>query len=101
VVHHEFVPHGQTVNAAFIVEDLKRLLKRVWRVQPELWAENNQILHHENALSYSALIVRKIFTKNDVITMDHPSYSPYLAPCDPGFCSPKWKQLCAVNILGM
>jgi hypothetical protein len=29
VVHHEFVPHGQTVNAAFIVEDLKRLLKRV------------------------------------------------------------------------
>jgi hypothetical protein len=39
VVHHEFVPQGQTVNATFSVEVLKRLHERVRRVQPELWAE--------------------------------------------------------------
>jgi hypothetical protein len=38
VVHHESVPQGQTVNAPFYVEVLKRLRECVWRVQPELWA---------------------------------------------------------------
>jgi hypothetical protein len=32
VVHHEFVPQGQTVNAAFYVEVLKRLCESVRRV---------------------------------------------------------------------
>jgi hypothetical protein len=35
-----------------------------------------------------------------MITTDHPSYSPDLAPCD-FFCTLKWKWLCGVNILGM
>jgi hypothetical protein len=52
----------------------------VQRVQPELWAEKNSILHHSNAPSHSALIVREFSTKNDIITTDHPSYSPDLAP---------------------
>jgi hypothetical protein len=39
VVHHEFVPRGKTVNAAFYVEVLKRLDERMRCVQPELWAE--------------------------------------------------------------
>jgi histone-lysine N-methyltransferase SETMAR len=38
---------------------------------------------HDNAPLYSAFIVREFFAKNDIITMvDHPSYSPDLAPCD-------------------
>lgn len=36
VIHHEFVPQGQTINAAFYVEVLKRLRQRVRRVRPEL-----------------------------------------------------------------
>jgi hypothetical protein len=82
VVHHEFVPQGQTVNATFYVEVLKRLPERMQRVRPELWAEKNWILHHDNALSHLALIVREFFTKNDMMTMDHPSYSPDLVPCE-------------------
>jgi hypothetical protein len=34
IVHHEFVPEGQTVNAAFCVEVLKRLRYRVCCVRP-------------------------------------------------------------------
>jgi hypothetical protein len=41
VVHHEFVPQGQTVNAAFYVEVLKSLNECVRSVQPELRAEKN------------------------------------------------------------
>ena len=37
IVHHEFAPEGQNVNAAFYVEVLKRLRDRVRRVRPELW----------------------------------------------------------------
>jgi len=36
IMHHEFTPEGQTVNAAFYVEVLKRLRDRVRCVRPEL-----------------------------------------------------------------
>jgi hypothetical protein len=80
IVHHKFVPQGQTVNAAFYVEVLKCPRERVRRVRPELWAEKNWKLHHDNASSHSVLTARKFFAKNYMITMDHPSYSPDLAP---------------------
>jgi hypothetical protein len=101
VVHHEFVPQVQTVNAAFYVEVFKHLRERAERVRPELWAEKNWILRHDSAPLHSALTVPEFFTKNDMITMDHPSYSPDLASCDFFFCSLKWNRLCVVNILGI
>jgi hypothetical protein len=36
VVHHEYVPAGQTINAEFYVEVLKRLRERVRRARPKL-----------------------------------------------------------------
>jgi hypothetical protein len=50
VVHHEFVPEGQTVTGAFYVEMLKRLKGRVNRVRPGIAA--NWKLHHDNAPSH-------------------------------------------------
>jgi hypothetical protein len=61
VVHQEFIPQGQTVNATFYVEVVKRLHEHVQRVQPELWAEKHWILHHNNAPLHLALIVREFF----------------------------------------
>jgi hypothetical protein len=57
IVHHEFVPEGQSVNAAFY-------------------------LHQDNAPSHTALIVREFLVHNSITVMDHPPYSPDLAPCD-------------------
>jgi len=37
IVHSEFVPNGQTVNQAFYLQVLKRLLDTVRRKRPELW----------------------------------------------------------------
>jgi hypothetical protein len=38
------------------------------------------------------LITREFLAKNKITTMDHPPYSPYLAPC--GFCLfPKVKKI--------
>ena len=33
IIHQEFVPVGQTANAAFYEEVLKRLLRRIWHVR--------------------------------------------------------------------
>ena len=58
IVHHKFAPEGQTVNAAFYVEVLKRLRDRARHVRPELWEWRRWILHHDNAIAHSALILR-------------------------------------------
>ncbi len=36
VIHHEYVPEGQTVNAMFYVQVLDRLCKRIARVRLEM-----------------------------------------------------------------
>ncbi|XP_029163422.1 protein GVQW3-like [Nylanderia fulva] len=89
VVHHEFVPEGQTVNAAFYVQVLDRLRKRVARVRPEI--KNIWRLQHDNAPSHTALVVSEFLTKHGVATLPHPLYSPDLAPPD-FFLFPKIKR---------
>jgi len=90
IVHHEFTPDGQTVNAASYVEVLKRLRDRVHRVRPELWEGRRWILHHDDAPAHSALIVREFLVRNSITMLEHPPYSPDLAPCD-FFLFPKCK----------
>jgi len=90
IVHHEFAPEGQTVNAAFYMEVLKRLRDRVRRVRPEFWEGRRWILHHDNAPAHSALIVCEFLAQNFITALEHPPYSPDLAPCD-FFLFPKCK----------
>jgi len=66
-VHHEFVPAGG-INAAFYVQVLKRLRC----VRPESWTEKNLILHHNNAPSHTAFIMREFIAKNNISTIDYP-----------------------------
>jgi hypothetical protein len=47
-----------------------------------LWTESAWILHQDNASSHTALGMREFLAKNKITTMDHPPYSPDLAPCD-------------------
>jgi hypothetical protein len=55
-VSFEFIPQGQTVNQAYYMEILKRLLEALRRKRPELWP-SGWILHHDNAPSHKALSV--------------------------------------------
>jgi histone-lysine N-methyltransferase SETMAR len=82
IVLHEFVPQGQTVNAAFYVEVLKLLRHRVRRVEPNLRGDNGWILHQDNAPSHTALIVREFLVRNSTTVMNHSPYSLDLAPCE-------------------
>lgn len=82
VVHSEFLPTGQTVNKEYYLGVMRRLREAVRQKRPELWRDNSWILHHDNAPSHTALILREFLSKNSTHVAPQPPYSPDLAPCD-------------------
>jgi transposase len=90
MLHLEFAPKGQTVNAEFYCNVLRHLREDIQRKQPELWRMGNWTHHDDNAPSHRALVTREFLTHNSIITLLHPPYSPDLAPCD-FFFFPKMK----------
>jgi len=55
-----------------------------------MWKNASWILHHDNAPAHNALSVKRYLAKNNIPVMEHPPYSPDLAPCD-FFLFPKIK----------
>ena len=82
IIHTEFVPAGQTINAAFYQAVLNRLLERIRRVRPELHKTGKWLLLHDNAPAHTAIRVRQFLAQKKVTVLDHPPYSPDLAPVD-------------------
>jgi len=82
LVHHDFVPTGQTVNKEFYKTVLQRLHDAVRRHCPEKWRSGNWILHHDNAPAHRAVTTNEFLVKHNILSLPHPPYSPDLAPCD-------------------
>ena len=82
IVHYEFIPEGRTVNKEMYVEILRRLRDAIRRKRPDKWAQKNWLLLHDNAPSHRSLLVKQYLAKHGVTTLEHPPYSPDLAPCD-------------------
>lgn len=80
IVHHEFLPQGQTVNSQFYLEVLKRLKQRVNRSRSNI--KNVWKLHHDNAPSHSAFLIGDYLARTGVSVVPQPPYSPDLAPSD-------------------
>jgi len=68
------------------MEVLERLHEKVRRKRPELFANKSCILHHDNAPAHTALSVREFLATKQITVLEHPVYSPDLAPND-FFCS--------------
>jgi len=82
IVHREFAPQGQTVNAGFYCSVLRRLREDIQRKRPELWRAGNWMLHDDNVPSHQALVTREFLAHNSIIALPQPPYSPDLAPCN-------------------
>jgi len=91
IIKFEFVPTGQTVNQVYYLEVLERLRENVRRKRPEIFANNSWILHH-NAPAHTALTVRELLATKQITMLEHPAYSPDLAPSD-FFLFPKIKEI--------
>jgi histone-lysine N-methyltransferase SETMAR len=81
IVLCELIGQEQTANLQCYLEVLTRLQESVRRKSPGLWPDK-WILHQDNAPVHDALRVREFLAKNSITKMDHPPYSPDLAPCD-------------------
>jgi len=90
IIHKEFVPPGETVNAVFYKSVLDRLLKRMRRIRPDQYSSGDWFLLHDNAPAHTAIIVSEFLAKKSVTVITHPPYSPDLAPAD-FFLFPKLK----------
>ena len=90
IVHHEFVPCGETVNKEFYFKVMKRLGEAVRRKRPEAWTNKTWMLHHDNAPAHASLLIREFLAKQETIVVPQPPYSPDLAPAD-FFLFPKLK----------
>ena len=81
VMHHEFVPPGQTVNGHFYVQVLQRLRDAVRRKRRDKW-QGEWFLNHDNASSHTSLVVQQFLAEKSIPLITQLSYSPYLAPSD-------------------
>jgi len=90
IIHHEFVPRGETVNKEFYLKVMKRLREAERRKRPEAWTNKTWMLHHDNAPAHVSLLIREFLVKQDTIVVAQTSYSPDLAPVD-FFLFPKLK----------
>jgi len=60
----------------------KGCVKKLRRKRPELSANNSWILYHDNAHADTALSVREFLATKQITVLEHPAYSPDLAPND-------------------
>jgi [histone H3]-lysine36 N-dimethyltransferase SETMAR len=82
VVSITYLDKGKTIDAqTYINESLKSLVKALKRQRPSTGADF-QKFHHDNARPHVDKRVKNYLKRNKFITIDHPPYSPDLAPCD-------------------
>ncbi|UYV67645.1 hypothetical protein LAZ67_5001444 [Cordylochernes scorpioides] len=72
IVHHEYLPAGQTVIKEMYLDILRHLREAIRKKMPEKWPNGDWILHHNNARPHTAHLVTKI--------LPQPPYSPDIAP---------------------
>jgi len=68
------------------------LCEKVRRKPPEVFANNSWILHHDNAPAHTAQFVKDILATKQITVLEHPAFSPDLAPND-FFLFPKIKEI--------
>ncbi len=89
VIHHRYVPEGQTVNAMLYFQVLDYLYKHFGGARPEMRKDWKFFLLYDNARLHAAAIVQQFLAKKGIAQLCHPPYSPDLTP--PLFCFPKIK----------
>ena len=90
MVHHEFVPQGQTIYQHFYKEVLTRLVSKIRQKRRAFWAGKTWILYHDNAPAHTALSVKQFLVSKQITILHHPPYLLDLSPCN-FFLFPKLK----------
>ena len=81
LIYSNIVPKGTAVNSVYILKVLRSFMKKLRQKRPRL-AEQGFVFHWDNAPVHTAAAVREWFTANAIQRLEHPPYSPDLAPAD-------------------
>ena len=85
-----FLPMGETTDTDMYLHILGLLKERIRRKRPHLWKKPDKdanrpfYLLHDNASSHTATLTLALLGESGIQMINHPPYSPNLAPCD--FC---------------
>ncbi|UYV77188.1 hypothetical protein LAZ67_15000036 [Cordylochernes scorpioides] len=90
IVHHEYLPAGQTVIKEMYLGILRHLREAIRKKRPEKWTNGGWILHHDNARPHTAHLMTSFLAKNGTQILLQPPYLPDIAPND-FFLFPKLK----------
>lgn len=77
----EYMPKGTTINADTYANTLKNLRKAIDQKRPN-FVNQEVFLLHDNATVHKAAKIRPIVQECSLVEIDHPPYSPDLAPSD-------------------
>ena len=97
LIYTNIVPRGQTVNADYIITALQLFWGRLRLKRPDHF-KNGFIFHWDNSPVHMAGKVKTFLQKKKVEMLDHPPYSPDLAPAD-YFLFPRVKADLAADFL--
>ena len=79
VVHMEFMPKSTTINSVRYYENLTKLKAQIQRVCPYI---EQPLLQHDNARLHTGAMITAWIQSLGSNVVDHPPYSPNLAPSD-------------------
>lgn len=82
VIYYDLLPSGQTINATRYCAQLEELKEAVLRKRPELRYRRNVVFHVDNARPHVALATKQKLKNFGWEVMQHPPYSPDIAPSD-------------------
>lgn len=82
ILYYELIASGQTINSTKYCAQLEELKEVVQKKRPELVNRKNVVFHHDNAKPHTALVTKLKLNTFKWEVMQHPPYSPDLAPTD-------------------
>jgi histone-lysine N-methyltransferase SETMAR len=81
-----FLPEGSTMDSKTYIGIIRtRVIRKIREKRPELSIRGGQhfwVLHQDNARPHTSAYTRQWLAANGIPVMEHPPYSPDLAPCD-------------------
>lgn len=80
-IYMHYVPIGVHITAKYFVNIMKTFLKVFKRKRPNM-AENEWFFHMDNAPSHTAKLSKAFMAEKKLKIIEHPPYSPDLAPAD-------------------
>ena len=82
IVMIEFLTPGDTVKASTYIKTLAKLKECIRKKHPTLWSDRSFVIHHDNASPHTAGETMTKVKEWGLTILEHPPYSPDLAPCD-------------------